>query len=67
MLNFIRQMMGFTVGFWSIPFGTKVGFQFSGLTYALVSFLFFIPVGIMMRYGERIRKKAGKPRFDVEI
>lgn len=63
----MRQSMGFTVGFWSIPFGTKVGFEFSGLTYALVYFLSFIPVGIMMRYGERIRMKTGKPMFDVEI
>ncbi|KAF8202617.1 MFS general substrate transporter [Mycena galopus ATCC 62051] len=44
LLNFIRQEMSFTVGFWSIQFGDKVGFQFSGITYACVSVFFFLPV-----------------------
>jgi len=67
LLNFTRQIMGFTVGFWSLPFGDKVGFQFSGLTYALVTILFYIPVVIMMRYGERIRMHIGQPKFDVDL
>lgn len=67
LLNFTRQTMGFTVGFWSLPFGEKVGFQWSGLTYALVTFLFYIPVLVMMRYGERIRMKTGRPNFDSDI
>ncbi|KAJ7598968.1 MFS general substrate transporter [Mycena floridula] len=66
-LNFTRQMMGFTVGFWSLRFGDEVGFQFSGLTYALVTILFYIPVMIIMRYGERIRMHFGQPNFDVDL
>ncbi|KAF7320698.1 MFS general substrate transporter [Mycena chlorophos] len=64
LLNFARQEISFTVGFWSIQFGDKVGFQFSGLTYALVSLLFFMPVVGIMRYGESLRKWLGEPKFN---
>jgi hypothetical protein len=36
--------MSFTVGFWAIRYGDQVGFQFSAITYACVSVLFFLPV-----------------------
>ncbi|KAF7289002.1 MFS general substrate transporter [Mycena indigotica] len=64
LLNFARQEISFTVGFWSLRFGDKVGFQFSGVTYALVSLLFFLPVLYLMRYGERLRARLGEPGFN---
>jgi hypothetical protein len=42
----------------------QVGFQFSGLTYALVSVLFFIPVLLVIRYGEGWRRRLGTPDFN---
>jgi hypothetical protein len=59
--------MAFTVGFWTIPFGDKVGFQWTGLTYAFVTLFFFIPVLITMRYGERIRAALGKPNWGAGV
>ncbi|KAJ7622136.1 MFS general substrate transporter [Roridomyces roridus] len=67
LLNFARQEMSFTVGFWSIRYGDRVGFQFSGLTYACVSVLFFLPVLWVMIYGERVREKLGEPEFNKDI
>ncbi|KAK7063372.1 MFS general substrate transporter [Favolaschia claudopus] len=67
LLNFARQEISFTVGFWSIRYGDEVGFQFSGLTYALVSVLFFLPVLWIMIYGERIRARLGEPTFNKDI
>ncbi|KAF7378344.1 MFS general substrate transporter [Mycena sanguinolenta] len=67
LLNFTRQEMSFTVGFWSIQYGDKVGFQFSAITYACVSVFFFLPVLWIMIYGERLRVRLGEPEFNKEI
>ncbi|KAF7347037.1 MFS general substrate transporter [Mycena venus] len=67
LLNFARQEISFTVGFWSIRYGDKVGFQFSGLTYACVSVFFFLPVMWIMFYGERLRARLGEPEFNKNI
>ncbi|KAJ6527775.1 hypothetical protein B0H19DRAFT_1083863 [Mycena capillaripes] len=58
LLNFVRQ------GFWSLRYGDQVGFRFSGLTYACVSVLFFLPVLWIMFYGERLRARLGEPGFN---
>jgi hypothetical protein len=65
-LNFVRMMMAVSVGFWAIPFGDKVGYQFSGLALALVTLAFYVPILWLMRYGESIRARLGEPTFDVE-
>ncbi|KAJ7739364.1 MFS general substrate transporter [Mycena metata] len=67
LLNFARQEISFTVGFWSIRYGDLVGFQFSGVTYACVSVLFFLPVLGIMIYGERLRARLGEPTFNKNI
>ncbi|KAF7377410.1 MFS general substrate transporter [Mycena sanguinolenta] len=67
LLSFARQEMSFTVGFWSIQYGDKIGFQFSGITYACVSVFFFLPVLWIMIYGERLRARLGEPWFNKEI
>ncbi|KAF7378204.1 MFS general substrate transporter [Mycena sanguinolenta] len=67
LLNFARQEMSFTVGFWSIQYGDKIGFKFSAVTYASVSVFFFLPVLWIMIYGERLRARLGEPGFNKEI
>jgi hypothetical protein len=62
-----RQLMSFTVGFWVIRFGEEVGFQYSGLTYALVSIAFFVPVLATIKFGEVWRHKLGVPVFNKGI
>jgi len=67
LLNFARQEISFTVGFWSIRYGDLVGFQFSGVTYACVAVFFFLPVLWIMIYGERLRARLGEPTFNKNI
>ncbi|KAJ7674354.1 hypothetical protein B0H17DRAFT_1208056 [Mycena rosella] len=45
----------------------KVGFQVSGITYASVSMIFFLPVLWIMLDGERLRGRLGEPAFNKGI
>nr|GAT59083.1 MFS general substrate transporter [Mycena chlorophos] len=65
--NFARQVFGMTLGFWAIPMGDKIGFQFMGLTLALVTLVTFIPVIFLMYKGQAIREKLGKPTFNSRL
>lgn len=67
LFNFARQGFGFTLGFFSLPFGHRVGFQFSFLTYAMTCILVVIPIIWLMRYGHATREKKGKPNFDRDL
>lgn len=89
LLNVARQLIAFTVGFWSLAFGedkqnssvyrlqnvlltrclipAQVGFHLSGLTYALVTLGFFVPVALLIKFGEGWRKRLGQPNFNKGI
>ncbi|KAJ6451594.1 MFS general substrate transporter [Mycena sanguinolenta] len=62
--NFGRQTFGMTLGFWAIPMGTKIGYQFMGLTLALISIVLFLPVVYLMYQGKNIRAKFGQPNWN---
>ncbi|KAJ7727390.1 MFS general substrate transporter [Mycena metata] len=62
--NFGRQTFGMTLGFWAIPMGTKIGYQFMGLTLALVGLVTFLPVVYLMYRGQTIRERMGQPTFN---
>jgi hypothetical protein len=64
LFNFGRQTFGFTLGFFSLPLGHKIGFQFSFLIYALISLVLLLPMAWLMRYGLATRQRLGKPAFD---
>nr|GAT57741.1 MFS general substrate transporter [Mycena chlorophos] len=61
-MNFFRQAFGMTTGFWAIPLGTKIGFQFMGVTLALIGLVFFLPVLFLMSHGKTVRSKLGAPK-----
>ncbi|CAK5267759.1 unnamed protein product [Mycena citricolor] len=63
-MNFGRQIIGMTTGFWAIPMGTKIGFQFMGVTLALVGLVSFLPVLFLMYHGKTIRDRMGAPSFN---
>ncbi|KAF8143827.1 MFS general substrate transporter [Mycena galopus ATCC 62051] len=62
--NFGRQTVGMTLGFWAIPMGTKIGYQFMGITLALIGLVTFVPVVYLMFQGQIIRQKMGEPSFN---
>ncbi|KAK7048002.1 MFS general substrate transporter [Favolaschia claudopus] len=63
-LNFTRQTVGMTVGFWAIPMGVKIGYQYMSITLALISLVTFLPVLYLMRHGKNVRAKMGLPSFN---
>ncbi|PPR00070.1 hypothetical protein CVT24_008972 [Panaeolus cyanescens] len=54
-VTFFRQIFGLTLGFYSIPFGEKVGFEWSFTVFALICIISFVPIFLLMAYGERWR------------
>ncbi|KAJ7902556.1 MFS general substrate transporter [Mycena olivaceomarginata] len=63
-LNFGRQTVGMTTGFWAIPLGTKIGFQWMAVTMSLVGIVTFLPVVYFMFHGKTIRDKMGAPSYN---
>lgn len=56
--------LAFVVGFFAIPFAQKSGYGWAWLTFAILTFLSFVPIGLLMVYGARWRKRLGEPTFD---
>ncbi|KAJ7781944.1 MFS general substrate transporter [Mycena maculata] len=63
-MNFGRQTVGMTTGFWAIAMGTKIGFQFMAVTLALVGLVSFVPIVVFMFHGKTIRDKMGAPTYN---
>ncbi|KAJ8509294.1 hypothetical protein ONZ45_g8508 [Pleurotus djamor] len=61
LLIFFRQIFGLTLGFYSIPFGEKIGYQWSFTVFALICILTFVPIVVLMVVGERWRRRLGHP------
>ncbi|RDB25095.1 hypothetical protein Hypma_007426 [Hypsizygus marmoreus] len=60
--NFFRQIFGLTLGFYSIPFGREIGFQWSFTVFAGICILTFLPIVALMLRGEHWRKRVDKPK-----
>lgn len=54
--NFFRQIFGLTLGFYSIPFGQKIGYDLSFTFFAALCILAFLPIVVLMYKGEKWRK-----------
>ncbi|KAJ7625473.1 MFS general substrate transporter [Roridomyces roridus] len=66
-MNFGRQIVGMTTGFWAIAMGDKIGYQFMAITLALVSLVTFIPVVLFMFHGKTIRDRMGVPSYNLSL
>jgi len=66
-INFARQIFSFTVGFYAIPLGNKIGFDWAWVIFAFINLLFFIPMMGLMIWGERARKSIPLPDFDKDV
>ncbi|PFH50454.1 hypothetical protein AMATHDRAFT_60994 [Amanita thiersii Skay4041] len=58
----LRQVFGLPLGFYSIPFGREIGFEFSFLVFAAICVAAFLPIVALMFRGERWRKRLGEPK-----
>ncbi|KAJ7043769.1 MFS general substrate transporter [Mycena alexandri] len=63
-LNFGRQTVGMTTGFWAIPLGDKIGYQWMAVTMSLVGLVTLTPVIYFMFHGKKIRDRMGAPTYN---
>jgi hypothetical protein len=66
-LNFARQIFAFTVGFYAIPLGEKIGFDWCWVVFAFIHLAFFVPMIGLMIWGEKWRKNIPHPDFDKDL
>ncbi|KJA16132.1 hypothetical protein HYPSUDRAFT_321435 [Hypholoma sublateritium FD-334 SS-4] len=59
--NFIRQIFGMTLGFYSIPFGERIGFEWSFTVFSALCVVSFLPIIALMYHGKRWRVVLGEP------
>ncbi|KZV79773.1 MFS general substrate transporter [Exidia glandulosa HHB12029] len=67
LFNVMRQLFGCTLAFYSIPFGNKVGYQWSFTCFAVICIVFFLPIVWLMRRGQAVRERLGKPSFNTSL
>ncbi|KAJ7491991.1 MFS general substrate transporter [Mycena latifolia] len=63
-MNFGRQIVGMTTGFWAIPLGDKIGYHWMAVTMSLIGIVTFLPVIYLMFHGKTIRSKMGPPVYN---
>ncbi|KAJ7224103.1 MFS general substrate transporter [Mycena pura] len=66
-MNFARQMFGMTTGFWAIPMGNKIGFQWMAVTMSLVGLVAFLPIVFFMFHGKTVRDRMGVPKYNSSL
>jgi hypothetical protein len=63
LFNFVRQEFGMTFAFYAITLGDRIGYHLLFVLFAaLGSGVAFLPVLALMRWGERVRDRLGRPR-----
>lgn len=62
-LNFARVVAGFSVGYFQMPWGLKVGYDKSFGTQAAIVGAALIVLFLIQRYGKRLRDKGGPVKF----
>ncbi|KAL9085495.1 MAG: hypothetical protein Q9165_007540 [Trypethelium subeluteriae] len=66
-LNFVRQIFSFCIGFYAVQTGEKIGFQDAWITWAFINFATFLPVLLLIWRGERWRLALGVPKFHNDL
>lgn len=56
--------LAFVVGFFAIPYANADGYGWAWFTFAVIMLLSFVPMALLMKYGQAWRKKLGEPTFD---
>ncbi|KAF8984991.1 hypothetical protein BDQ17DRAFT_691394 [Cyathus striatus] len=56
----VRQLFGLPLGFYSIPLGDKIGFQWSFTIYAIICVICFLPIAALILQGKMWKKNINK-------
>jgi hypothetical protein len=62
-INLFRFVFTFTVGFYALPFGDRVGFGEAWGTLAAANFLMWLPLLFLIWKSEYIRGRQGEPSW----
>jgi hypothetical protein len=66
-INLFRFVFAFTLGFYALPFGNKDGFGVAWGTLAVVNFVTWIPLVVLIWKGEYIRGRQGVPNLHKDL
>jgi hypothetical protein len=67
MINLFRFVFAFTIGFYALPFGDRVGFGGAWGTLAAANFLTWLPLLFLIWKGEYIRGRQGQPSWHKDL
>lgn len=59
----LSRGLSFVVGYFVYPLVDTIGYTWTWFIFAVVLFLFFVPVGALIWWGERWRERWGRPSF----
>ena len=66
-INLFRFVFAFTLGFYALPFGDKIGFGGAWGTLAAINFVTWIPLVVLIWKGQRIRERQGEPNLHKDL
>lgn len=55
------------MGFYDIPLGEKIGFDWYWVIFAFIHLAFFVPMIGLMIWAEKWKKKIPLPNFDKDL
>ncbi|KAL9114591.1 MAG: hypothetical protein Q9227_001269 [Pyrenula ochraceoflavens] len=67
LINMFRNVFAFTVGFYLLDFGQGSGFGVAWGTFAAINFVSWLPLLVLIRRGETIRKGQGVPNLHQDL
>ncbi|KAL6834623.1 major facilitator superfamily domain-containing protein [Trichoderma camerunense] len=66
-INLFRQIFAFTIGFYALPFGQSAGFDVAWGVFAVINFVAWLPLLLLIFRGEEIRKAQGVPEMHQDL
>jgi len=66
-INLFRQIFAFTIGFYALPFGQGAGFDVAWGVLAVINFIAWCPLLLLIWRGEDIRKAQGVPEMHMDL
>lgn len=63
----LSRGLSFVVGYFALPFAEETGYAAAWGTFAAVLFVGWLPIGALMIWGERWRRRMGEPGFHRDL
>lgn len=63
----LSRGLSFVVGFFALPFADSVGYFWAWFVFAMGLLVCFLPVGALIFWGERWRRRLGEPDWNSDL